>query len=158
RLGFLLQRELQQAIKASRVLVLLWSKEARRSSWVRTELLTAFHLNRFIVPCLVDGTRPPQFLGPEVGLDLRRKRRAPLHELMRAVREAPRRRNQLLPLVRASGLGAELVARSIQTAQDKEIDAMEGNLRAAARMHAAVEKQLLKARKDWPYDLDLINE
>ena len=48
--GVLLGKELQQAIKASRAVVLIWSEAAKKSPWVTTEILTAFHLDRFILP------------------------------------------------------------------------------------------------------------
>jgi hypothetical protein len=89
RVGSLLRSELQQAISRSRVFVLLWSRAARHSPWVKAELLTAFHSNRFILPCLLDGTSLPQFLMNSVQLDLRRKGPAPLQELAREIRRAP---------------------------------------------------------------------
>ena len=49
RLGVLLRKELQTAIKNSRVFILLWSKAAAKS---RVAVLTAFHLNRFIAEAL----------------------------------------------------------------------------------------------------------
>jgi len=49
-----LGNELLQAIEASRVVVLLWSEAAANSRWVATEVLTSFHLNRFILPCVLD--------------------------------------------------------------------------------------------------------
>src|SRR5262245_48248236 len=56
RAGQLLRPELQGAIGGSRVLVLLWSKAAAKSRWVAAEILTAFHLNRFVVACVCDKT------------------------------------------------------------------------------------------------------
>src|SRR5215471_291074 len=60
--GFLLRDELLAAIRGSRVPVLLWSKAASKSSWVASEMLTAFHLGHFILPVTLDRTRLPQFL------------------------------------------------------------------------------------------------
>jgi len=48
RLGALLGKELQDSIRASRVLLLLWSRHAASSRWIKSEWLTAFHLNRYI--------------------------------------------------------------------------------------------------------------
>ena len=61
RLGALLRRELQTAIKNSHILILLWSKAAAKSRWVAAEVLTAFHLDRFIVACVYDNTPLPYF-------------------------------------------------------------------------------------------------
>jgi hypothetical protein len=52
RLRALLRPELQTAIKNSCVLVLLWSQAAAKSRWVAAEVVTAFHLNRFILTCV----------------------------------------------------------------------------------------------------------
>src|SRR5262249_6379130 len=81
RLGVLLRNELQSAIKQSRVVILLWSKPAAASRWVAAEVLTAVHLDRFIVPCLLDRTRLPQFLAPSVYLDFRKDEALALQSL-----------------------------------------------------------------------------
>ena len=58
RLGVLLRDELQAEIRKSRTLILLWSEPASASRWVPAEILMAFHLNRFIIPCMKgDGTK-----------------------------------------------------------------------------------------------------
>src|ERR1700730_13301993 len=72
KFGVLLRNELQSAIRNSRVLVLLWSKPASKSRWVMAEIFTAFHLGRFIIPCVLDPTPLPQFLQNSVYLDRRR--------------------------------------------------------------------------------------
>src|SRR5436309_3138120 len=60
--GRLLRNELQTAIGSSRVVALIWSRTAAASRWVISEILMAFHLNRFIIPCVIDHTPLPQFL------------------------------------------------------------------------------------------------
>src|SRR5262245_53026393 len=60
--GVLLRNELHHAIRNSRAVVLIWSAAASRSRWVSSEILVAFHMDRFILPCVVDGTALPQFL------------------------------------------------------------------------------------------------
>src|SRR5262249_44826505 len=72
RYGALLRDELQASIRDSRVLVLVWSKDAADSRWVMSELFTAFHLNRFIIPCAIDSTKRPRFLDNTAWLDLTR--------------------------------------------------------------------------------------
>ena len=62
RAGALLRKELQDAIEASRVLVLLWSKAAAKSRWVAAEVLTAFHTDRHIVGCVRGEAPLPYFL------------------------------------------------------------------------------------------------
>ena len=158
RLGVLLRKELQQAIWDSRVLVLLWSKAAGRSPWVAAEVLTGFHLDRFIIPCLLDSAPLPQFLDSAVQLDLRRKGRAPLQELARAVIGATRHRNEILPLMRGKDPKLERTVRALYVTQGEELDYMgSGDTRAATRAHGDLDKRLAKVRRAWPFDHVLLN-
>jgi hypothetical protein len=158
RLGALLRAELQQAIMNSRVLVLLWSKAARRSPWVAAEILTAYHLDRFIIPCLLDGASLPQFLSSAVQLDLRRKGRSPLQELVRAVGAAPQQRNEILPVMRGTDAKLEKTIGRLHTSQENELaDMRSGDLRAAARKHSSIDKRLTQARKAWRFSHVLLN-
>jgi hypothetical protein len=158
RVGSLLRSELQQGINSGRVFVLLWSRAARNSPWVKAELLTAFHSNRFILPCLLDGASLPQFLMNSAQLDLRRKGAAPLQELAREVRRAPRHANDVLPVMRHQNDELVRTDDELYELQEKETDAMDaGDVRTAARVHAQVARRLAKARKIWPYDYCLLN-
>lgn len=158
RLGNLLRKELQQGITDSRVLVLLWSKAARNSPWVKAELLTAFHLNRFILPCLLDGAPLPQFLKNTVQLDLRRKGPTALQELAREIRRAPQHTNELLPLMRRESTELLKAIDEIYKIQEKELNSMGvEDMRAAVRSHREADKRLAKARKLWPWDHCLLN-
>ena len=71
-LGILLRNGLTEAIQQSSAVVLVWSKPASRSRWVSAEILTAFHVNRFILPCVTDDAPLPQFLIRSAYMDLRR--------------------------------------------------------------------------------------
>jgi hypothetical protein len=158
RLGNLLRKELQQGITDSRVLVLLWSKAARHSPWVKAELLTAFHLNRFILPCLLDSTSLPQFLKSSVQLDLRRKGSTPVQELAREIRRAPQHTNELLPLMRHENTELLEAINGIYAIQEKELNSMGAeDMRAATRAHKEADKELAKARNAWPFDHCLLN-
>src|SRR5215472_14862926 len=85
-IGVLLGKELQDSIRASRVLILLWSSHAASSRWVRSEWLTAFHLNRYIVPCALDDTFLPQCLQGDTFLRIRQVTEPVVDSLLRAVR------------------------------------------------------------------------
>jgi len=63
RLGALLGRELLANIRASRGLVLVWSKHAAQSPWVQSEWIAAANLGKPIVPVRLDKTPLPQSLG-----------------------------------------------------------------------------------------------
>src|SRR6185503_11819989 len=101
RLGVLLRKELQTAIKKSRVLLLLWSKAAAKSRWVAAEVVTAFHLNRFIVACVLDGTQLPYFLQNTIYLNLKPGKKNWADRLRRAVRESPKAANEV-PILMSS--------------------------------------------------------
>lgn len=94
-LGVLLANELQLSIENSRVFVLLWSKQAAESRWVVSEILTAFHVGRFIIPCVIDDTRLPYFLDRTVWLNLTNYDGSVVQSLQRAVRNAPDTANEL---------------------------------------------------------------
>ncbi|MGH8591296.1 MAG: TIR domain-containing protein [Gammaproteobacteria bacterium] len=96
RLGVLSRKELQTAIKNSRVFILLWSKAAAKS---RVAVLTAFHLNRSIVACVRDNTRLPYFLQNTIYLNQGRKTDW-VERLRRAVRESPDAANEVSALAR----------------------------------------------------------
>ena len=100
-LGALLGKELQDSIRASHALLLLWSGHAASSRWVASEWLTAFHLNRYIVPCVLDDTPLPQCLQGSVFLRMRQVTASVVERLARAVREAPDHSNALAPVMRS---------------------------------------------------------
>src|SRR5262245_34736953 len=113
RLGVLLAGELQAAIRASRVLVLLWSEVAAASRWVNTEWLAARHLDRFILPCVLDDTTLPQCFEHSVHLDLRRDPEAAIARLVAAVRAAKLGANALPPPMRAESAALREAIRAI---------------------------------------------
>lgn len=96
RVGVLLADELRDSLQSSRVFVLLWSEPASQSRWIVSEILTAFHLGRFILPCAVDDTPYPYFLGRNIFLDLSRyPEGTTVERLTRAIRQAPDSANEL---------------------------------------------------------------
>jgi len=62
RLGALLGRELLSNLRASKALVLVWSKRAAQSPWVQSEWIAAANLGKPIVPICLDKTKLPQAL------------------------------------------------------------------------------------------------
>ena len=92
--GVLLRKELQQAIAGSRAVVLVWSTAASKSSWVASEILTSFHLNRFVVPCVLDAVALPQFLSRSIFVDLRSARDKALVRLGEQLKTVPDERNE----------------------------------------------------------------
>jgi hypothetical protein len=157
-LGALLGRELQDSIRASHVLLLLWSEHAASSRWVASEWLTAFHLNRYIVPCALDGTPLPQCLQGSVFLPMRQVTAAAAGRLVRAVREAPGNTNALAPVVRSeSPAVSEMIVRISAGQQALHAQLAERELTGAARLQVLLGDLAGQARQAWPFEPMIAN-
>lgn len=157
-LGALLGKELQDSIRASRVLLLLWSDHAASSRWVASEWLTAFHLNRFIVPCVLDVTPLPQCLQGSVFLRMRQVTAAAVERLVRAVREAPGDANALAPVMRSeSPEVSEMVGRIAAGQQALHEQLAERELAVAAQLQVLLGDLADKARQAWPFEPMIAN-
>jgi len=154
QIGTLLRDELQASIGRSRVLVLLWSAQAAQSRWVQAEWLTAFHLDRFIVPCMIDDTPLPQCLGGNVFLRLPPVL-APgsLDRIPRAVRAAPSARNRIGAAMRGASDELTRVVDTLARGQHVMTTELEaGRLDAAAEVQARLDRETAKAVHRWPLD------
>ena len=153
QLGVLLAGELQQAISACRVLVLLWSETAAASRWVNTEWLAAHHLDRFILPCVLDDTALPQCFEHSVHLDLRRDWIAALARLAKAVRAAEVGANPLLPPMRAESKELREAIQAIVAGQKLVTDALgRWELDKAAEAQIMLDEFMPVALAQWPLD------
>jgi len=158
RLGVLLRGELQDAIKGARVFVLLWSKPAAQSRWVAAELLTAFHLNRFIIPCTLDECPLPFFLQNTLNLRLTPRGKGWIDSLVRAVAEAPKSANRIPGILSSQ---SQELREAIQGAAEAQYKVLEwvgnGDLQKARELQPHVSAFLRVARKKWPKDPMLLN-
>jgi TIR domain len=158
RLGVLLSTELQTSIHQCRTFVLLWSKPAAASRWVNSEWLTAFHLDRLILPCVLDETRLPQCLQNSVYLNLRRVGQDEAKRLARQIREAGDSPTPLAPLMRAESPElTETIATIAQRQQDLGEALGRRELDEAAKIQAALDKVMKNARERWPLDPMIVN-
>ena len=158
RLGALLRSELQTSIESSRVLLLLWSNAAARSRWVAAELLTAHHLDRFVLAGVCDPAKPPLFLQSTIYLDLRRPEIEWAPRLVRAVREAPSHANALPPVMRAPAPELDSTVRSIAAMQASVLDRLGARDLAGARAEQhALDPVVAEARKRWKFERDVLN-
>jgi TIR domain len=157
RLGVLLRAELQSAIRRSQALVLVWSKAAAASRWVAAEILTSFHLKRFIIPCVVDNTPLPQFLDNTVYLDFRANPKTALRSLRRAVADVPRTANTFSKVMSSQSPDLQEMVRLIAQTQDVELDRLGGDLAGAREVHAVVDAAMKKVEKRWRLDLSILN-
>ena len=117
RVGVLLGKELLEAIEASRAVVLIWSEAAKNSAWVTTEILAAFHLNRFILPYTLDATEFPQLLSRSIHGNLRKERAATFTKLVQDVKRAPRSRNEFPGVTAYQPPELEKTSRELNDAQ-----------------------------------------
>jgi hypothetical protein len=159
RIGALLRKELREAIEASRAMVLLWSKAAAGSRWVASELLMAFHLERFVVPCVL--TRAPdlpQFLSRSVFLNFGKARADALQRLCEQVKGAPLSRNEFLGVASYESADLKAAIRDLNDGQRAILDrvgreditkAKDLQRRLDARMHAAEGR--------WRFDSTILN-
>ena len=157
-LGVQLRPELNEAIKSSRVMVLVWSAPASRSRWVSAEILTAFHMDRFILPCVTDDTPLPQFFGHPVYLDLRTAGDDALTRLVRAAETAPDSANPVPPVVASPSPELVRACDRLAIGQEKVNAALgKRRLAAAARAQQALEAPMADAEARWRFDLTVLN-
>jgi hypothetical protein len=157
-LGVQLRPELHDAIRASRAMVLIWSEPASRSRWVAAEILTAFHMDRFILPCATDDTPLPQFFGGPVYLDLRTAGDDALARLVRAAERAPDSANPLPPLAASPSPELLRACDRLARGQARVNDALgRRRLAAAARAQQALDAPMAAAEARWPFDLTVLN-
>jgi len=157
-LGVLLGKELQDSIRASRVLLLLWSRHAASSRWVRSEWLTAFHLNRYIVPCVLDDTLLPQCLQGDVFLRMRQVTARVVEHLSRAVREAPDSSNPMAPVMRSESSDVSAAIVQIDGGQKAFLDRLsEREFTKAEQLQVLLNDVVEKALLAWPFEPMIVN-
>lgn len=157
-LGVLLRKELEKAIQGSRVLVLLWSRAAARSRWVAAEVLTAFHRQRFIVPCVRDSTPLPYFLQNAVYLNLQRRKADWAQRLSHAIRESPTTANDVPATIHSRSQTLQETIQRIYQGQREILDRLGGeDLREAQEKQRLIHGITMDAKKAWPLDLMVLS-
>jgi hypothetical protein len=158
RPGRLLRKELQTAIRDSRVIVLLWSKPAARSRWVAAELLTAFHLNRFVIGCARDKTPLPYFLQNTIYLNLQPRKTGWVEQLRRAVRDAPEAANEIPASMGSQTPQLREVISLLAEGQSAVTDRLGKNdLEGARTYQAVVDGEMRAAEKMWRLEAMILN-
>jgi hypothetical protein len=158
RVGTLLRDELHASLKRSRVVVLLWSRAAAASRWVAAEVLTAFHEKRFIVPCVLDGTRLPYFLQNAIFLGVRPGGRRAFSGILEAVRKAPTGANRVPPFRDSPGPDLVAAVHRLDEGQRRVTDALgRRDVVAGRRAQTALELAQRAAEKKWPLDATVLS-
>ena len=157
-MGGLLRKGLQTAIKNSRVLILLWSKAAAKSRWVAAEVLTAFHLNRFIVACARDSSPLPYFLQNSVFLNLQHRKADWVERLRRGVRESPDAANEVPTLMSRQSQELRKTIQRIDQGQREVTNRLfHRDLSGAKEKQQIVHGLTVDAEKAWPLELMVLN-
>jgi tetratricopeptide (TPR) repeat protein len=152
RLGALLGRELLSNIRASRALVLVWSKHAARSPWVQSEWIAAANLGKPIVPIRLDKTPLPQALTNTLWRQGAASLEAFVTELARTIRGLPRGPS-ISPSMRLPNPKLEAEVTRLALAQRTMFDDFYGSAPAKARrLQRRLETQTKALFKKYPRD------
>jgi len=158
RVGALLGKELQQAIEGSRAVVLIWSVAAHHSPWVTTEILTAFQLDRFILPYALDATELPQILSKSIYGDLRKDRASVLEKLGRDVSRAPQSRNEFPGSVVYQTVELQEQIYQLADRQMAVTDCLgRDDLAGAEKLQRDLDPSMSAAESQWKFDPTILN-
>jgi hypothetical protein len=158
RAGQLLRAELQGALRDCRVVALIWSKSAAQKRWVAAELLTAFHLNKFVVACAIDDGKLPYFLQRTIYLRVSAPAKRWTADLLRAIRDAPAASNGLPANIGVQPAAVDVAVRRLADGQALVTGALEHNdLKAARRFQRALDPKQQAAEKKWRFEAMILN-
>jgi hypothetical protein len=153
RLGALLGRELLSNIRASRALVLVWSKRAAQSPWVQSEWIAAANLGKPIVPMRLDKTELPQALTNTLWRQGGASLEASIAELARTIRGGLSRGPSISPSMRLPNPKLEAEVNRLALAQRRMFDDFYGGSPAKARrLQRRLETQTAALVKKYPRD------
>jgi hypothetical protein len=158
RVGALLGKQLRQAIEESVAVILMWSKTASASRWVATEVLTAFHLQRFIIPCVLGEAELPQFLSRSVYFDLRKQQEDVFERLVEQVKMAPGRRNEFLAVRSYQSKELKEKIHNLVQGQRKVLDRIgREDIAGGQQLQSELDKVMYAAETRWRYDPTILN-
>jgi hypothetical protein len=157
KFGALLRNQIRSAISDSRVLVLLWSETAFKSRWVMAEIFTAFYLERFIIPCVLDTTPLPQFLANAAYLDRQRDKDRLGEELCRAVRGAPAGANEVAAAMVSEPPVVQSLIKAVAAGQYAVLGAVVSDFGKAVEANCHVSNSLRDLQKLAPLQPMVLN-
>jgi len=82
-----LPERINDALEWCNTLLLVWSKTAKTSHWVKLEWTNAISLRKLIIPCLIDGTPAPPIMANTAFIDFSNRVQG-ARELLRALQLA----------------------------------------------------------------------
>ena len=121
------------------------------------EIFTAFHLDRFIIPCVLDATPLPQFLQNTAYLNRQRDQADIGAKLSGSIKAAPSVANKVAPWLGSRSDVVQSLVSTIGNLQIQVVLAMTKDFAAAASANASVRSGLESAIKLAPYDPMVLN-
>lgn len=82
-----LPERINDALEWCNTLLLVWSKQAKASHWVKLEWTNAISLRKLIIPCPIDGTLAPPIMANTAYIDFSDEKKG-VRELLQALRLA----------------------------------------------------------------------
>ena len=153
RLGALLGRELLSNLRASRALVLVWSKRAAQSPWVQSEWIAAANLGKPIVPIRLDKTALPQALSNALWGAGGKSFKETAAQLARTIRGGLAPGPSISPSMRLPNPKLEQEVTRLALAQSAMLDDFDGGSPAKARrLQRRLETQTTALFKKHPRD------
>lgn len=154
-----LLRSLQDAILASRYLLLVWSGNAEASRYVGAEWYFAWDRQIAIVPCLIDDTPLPLGLGGMLFCDFRADYSDGLDQLMRVVRQKPARSPAVPAREPAAVQPARVISDRIRERHRFVLEAYwAGDVDRARGLSDEVEPLIYEALRHFPRDPGVLND
>jgi hypothetical protein len=121
------------------------------------EIFTAFYLERFIIPCVLDPTPLPQFLASAAYLDRQRDKDRIGQELCRTVRAAPNAANEVVPVMVSETSTVKSLINAVAAGQYAVLDAMVSDLDKADEANRHVGEALHSLQKLAPLHPMVLN-
>jgi hypothetical protein len=150
---------IQAVLRQIRMLVLLWSRAASRSRYVKSEWQAAYHLNKRIIPCMLDDTKLPPFLLSPIFCDFHRSYERGLTTMLSVMSreaKAPPKRRFRRPAPTVTQTGG--IIREIYEQQCKVLDELgRGGPATAAVIQDQVDPLIKRALRREGKDADILN-
>ena len=148
--------ELQEALEACTHLLLLWSKPAAASRYVKAEWQAAYDLQKAIIPCLLDGTALPLFLRRLIRCDMRRTYEKGLTQIKKAL--GAKTTPSLRTKKPSAGRDKQAVIDTLVSGQAQVLDTLAaGDVARSRTLQTALDKIVNDAVRRWRSDEMILN-
>jgi hypothetical protein len=158
RAGGLLLDALQDALSRSVNVVVLWSTAAAESRYVSAEWQAAFHLQKGIIPCLLDDTALPPFLMRYLRCDFQGAYNLGLSGLVSALKGRPAARPRRIP--RRQGKLRDLLTKQLEVGQEEVLECLgkpAPEVKKAAEFQATLDRAVREAMQSYAKDPLVLN-